>query len=197
MQPTSIKVCLFPDASNCLEIAQDLLVIAVHTPLTTVRTEARQRIRLALKQVLAKKLNCTLSEIEFFSEAGKALKLMRPKHAIGLSISHESGLSIAAINMCGRVGVDLMLKQNSLTYEEMHQLATDYLGIETAELISHLPNNLQHDAFAKAWTTFEAQLKCQEQQITEWNPSRERLPNSETFNLILPVGYIGSLVRWN
>ena len=169
-------------------------MIAVRTPPTTLRAEARQLVRLALKQVLALKLACPLAEIELTSQPGQALKLLHSTHHIGLSISHESGLSIAAINMHGKVGIDLMAIHSVPEQDEMHTLVTDYLGKQTAEYLSGLAGDRQKEAFARAWTNFEARLKCKEKALVEWSQSGEALlTGCSSCNLQVPDGYIAAI----
>lgn len=169
-------------------------MIAVRTPLTTLRAEARHSVRLALKQLLALKLACPLAEIELTSQPGQALKLLHSTHHIGLSISHESGLSIAAINMHGKVGVDLMATHSVPEWDEMYTLATDYLGKQAAEYLSGLSGERQKEAFARAWTHFEARLKCKEKALVEWSQSGEALlAGGSSLSLQVADGYVAAI----
>ncbi len=194
MNRLPLCVYFWPETAGNIPENESLFVIAVKTSHTTLRDKARQLIRLAIRQVLAEKLSCPLAEIKFISELGQALKLMQPKQNIGLSVSHESGLSLAAINMNGKVGVDLLAMNNSFTKKEMYSLSSDYLGHQKAEYLSSLPMNMQNYAFGIAWTELEARLKCKEENLIEWSPSREkRLVNYSTRALLVPEGYVATM----
>ena len=174
---------------------QNLIVIAVRTVPTSLRLQARKLIRIAIRQVIAKKLACPYAEVKFISELGQSLKLAQPRQNIGLSISHESGLSLAAINMNGKVGVDLIDIKSIPNSNEIDTLALEYLGAEVAEYLSHLSVEEQSRAFAQAWTEFEARLKCQEKSLTEWIPaSALQLNTLAVRSLSMPESYIGTVV---
>lgn len=174
---------------------QNLIVIAVRTVPTTLRFQARKQVRMAIQHVLAEKFSCQYSEVKFISELGQSLKLAQPRQNIGLSISHESGLSLAAINMNGRVGVDLIHIKSIPNSNEIDILALEYLGAEVAEYISNLPIEQQSHAFAQAWTEFEAGMKCQEKSLTEWIPSSALQRNTLAVrSLSLPENYSGTVV---
>lgn len=190
-----LTVYFWPDSVDNITVNQSVIVIAVRTLPETLRSQARDLIRTAITDVLAKKLNCACAEIKLISQLGKPLKLAHPRHSIGLSISHETGLSLAAINMNGMVGVDLIDINNIPNNNEIFRLASEYLGTEVAEDISLLPSTHQKHAFAKAWTEFEANLKCQEKSLSEWAPSRIlQLKPATTQSFDIPENYIGTLV---
>ena len=195
MPPRLLTVYFWPEASDNIPIDQRLIVIAVRTLPTTFRFQARKLIRIAIRQVLAKKLNCQYAEIELISHLGQSLKLSQPRQNIGLSVSHESGLSLAAININGSVGVDLINIKTIPNKSEIDTLALEYLGAELAEYLSHLSCEEQNHAFAQAWSEFEARLKCQEKSLTEWIPSSALQRNTLAVrSLSLPESYIGTVV---
>ena len=194
MPPLLLTVCFWPESSDSIPIDQSLIVIAVRTLPTTLRSQARKLIRIAIRQVLAKKLTCHYAEIKLISQLGQSLKLLQPRRNIGLSISHESGLSLAAININGSVGVDLIDIKTIPNKSEIETLALEYLGAEVAEYLSHLSFEEQNRAFAQAWTEFEARLKCQEKSLTEWIPSSAlQLNTLAVRSLSLPESYIGTI----
>ncbi len=176
-------------------MSQSLIVIAVRTLPTSSRPQARKLIRLAITQVLARQLACPEAEIKLISQSGQALKLLHPTLNIGLSISHESGLSLAAINMNGRVGVDLIDVKSIPNAHEMNTLALEYLGTQSAENLAFLPSELQKLAFAEAWTEFEARLKFQEKSLSEWTASNAlQVSTFASQTLKMPENYIGTVV---
>ncbi|MGB4811331.1 MAG: hypothetical protein WBP13_02465 [Methylophilaceae bacterium] len=196
MCQTLTPIYFWPESIGCLPKGQNLLVIAVLTPQTNLRASARVQIREALKQALAEWLNCTVDDFTFISELGKPLKFLHPNLEIWLSISHESGLSIAAINRLGRVGIDLMLIDSAPKGDETYVVATEYFGKNKADEIASLPFELQKQAFAQSWTALEARFKCQEQQIVEWHLSKSNSNNFLTQSLALPEGYTGNVVTY-
>ena len=185
----------WPESAASIPINQSLLVIGVVTPPTILRAQARKRVRIALKQVLAAKLACPVAEIKLSMHAGQGLKLLQPKQTIGLSVSHESGLSLIAINMNGRVGVDLIDIKTIPNINEIDALANDYLGVKTAQHLFNLQPEQQSMAFAIAWTEFEAHLKYQEKNLSEYD-SANILQTSNVIarQLTMPEGYIGTVV---
>ena len=193
--PPQLTVYFWPESSDSIPINQSLIVIAVRTLPTTLRFQARKQIRMAIQHVLAEKFTCQYTEVKFISELGQSLKLAQPRQNIGLSISHESGLSLAAINMNGKVGVDLIDIKSIPNSNEIDTLALEYLGAEVAEYLSHLSVEEQSRAFAQAWTEFEARLKCQEKSLTEWTPSSALQLNTLAIrSLNMPESYIGTVV---
>lgn len=193
--PTPLKVYFWPESADSIPMSQSLIVIAVRTLPTTPRSQARKLIRMAITKVLAKQLACPQAEIQLLSQSGQALKLLHPTHNIGLSISHESALSLAAINMNGRVGVDLIDVKSIPNKNEIDTLANDYLGVKAAEYLSHLPPEQQKVAFAEVWTEFEARLKYQGKDLSEYDFSNVlQTSNLIARQLAMPEGYIGAVV---
>jgi 4'-phosphopantetheinyl transferase len=113
---------------------------------------------------------------------------------IGLSVSHEPELSIAAINMNGNVGVDLMAIRSIPEEPELHTIALEFLGVEIVNSILLQPIHAQKIAFAKAWTSLEASLKLKGEALIEWGVGRdEKLINSHLKSLVLGDGYVGAI----
>ena len=194
MPPRLLTVYFWPEASDNIPIDQSLIVIAVRTLPTTIRFQARKQIRIAIRQVLAKKLICQYAEIELISHLGQSLKLSQPRQNIGLSVSHEIGLSLAAINMHGNVGVDLINIKTIPNNHEIKTLALEYLGAEVAEHLSNLSRAQQKYEFAHAWSAFEARLKCQKKGLSEWTAlSALQLNTLSIQSLNLPNDYVGTV----
>ena len=160
----------------------DLLLAAVDTPKTANRTAARQLVREALRQLLAAHL---AGPVQLIEQPGQPLRLAPPHTGIGLSVSHEVGLSLLAIHFAGPVGIDLLaLTQLSGNPEEITRLAHDYLGES-----GHTATSL-----AMAWTRLEAALKCLGKPLQEWQAGQATaLAACQTYELALPTGYVGSV----
>ncbi|GGC58168.1 4'-phosphopantetheinyl transferase family protein [Undibacterium terreum] len=155
------------------------------------RQAARQTIRQSLAEILALSCQLDLHQVQFFSSPGQALRADIPGYRFGLSLSHEPGLSLAAICATGAVGVDIMRVDESLDWEPVAQL---YLGAEAAENLGRQPASRQAHAFAQAWTAHEAGLKCLGLAITEWSADLSRaLAQCQPTSLLLPDGYVGAV----
>ncbi len=175
-------------------LMQGILVVGLSTPPNMPRIEVRQKIRHALREILATVLDCSVKDIELSTQAGQAPRLLKPALDIGLSISHEPNYSLIAINKHGKVGVDLMAINSIPVTHEIYSLAMDYLGSEISDFIINLPVELQQLAFAKAWTALEARLKYYEVALIEYSPERDsRLTEIIVSDLKVPDGYIATL----
>jgi hypothetical protein len=161
----------WPNDAGRLSLENGLLVIGLQTPPAKQRQEARQLVRVAIQEVLALLLHCAASEIDLLTQAGQAIKLLNAHQNIGLSISHEVGLSLFGIT-----------------------IAIEYLGVEVAEGILSEPIERHKEAFAMAWTEFEASLKVKGEALIEWSAARdEKLKSARVCSLALGDGYIGAI----
>lgn len=167
--------------------AQDLLIVAVDTPHRPIRDAARQLVRSVLREILG--------DVELISIPGQPLRLARPDSPVGMSVSHESGLSLLAVHFSGPVGIDLLRVPDSPDWQaEIPTLASDYLGPKSARRIAELPRQAQIAHFAQAWTEHEARLKCRGAALEEWSAAQEEpLSPCCVQQLALPAGYIGAV----
>lgn len=176
-----------------------LCVVAVRTAHCQQRDRPRQQIRHAVRAVLAQRLDIAPDAIHLADAAGSAPRIVfdhaaieAAKHTatiadIGYSISHESGLSLAVINLHGAIGIDILQVQEIADWQTV---ARDYLGPDTAQTLAALPPAQRPFALAHAWTAREAALKCLGLALQEWTPADLPCQVSE---LILPAGYAGSV----
>jgi 4'-phosphopantetheinyl transferase len=76
-----------------------LVVVSIASPATASRDWVRQQLRLAVRDLLSCAYACTSEQLVLERQPGQVpgRELSIPGHQIALSISHESGLSIAAI----------------------------------------------------------------------------------------------------
>lgn len=172
-----------------------LLVFSLSTPFTRNRDLARQQTRAALCEVLAPLLGCPPQEVPLLSALGQPPRLRGRDSRIGLSVSHEAGLSLVAIHLNGAVGVDLLrVAEIPREDDELLLLSAEYLGTETASMLADLPQNACRQAFARTWVALEAGLKCLGRGLTEWSPERQiLLANCRIRELALPEGLIGAV----
>lgn len=192
-----LSVLEWPNDAGKLIPENGLLVIALRTSPNMQRAEARQLVRVAIQEVLALLLHCDVSEIDLLSQAGQAVKLLNKNHNIGLSISHEVGLSLVAINMHGSIGVDLMAINSVPDDAELKTLAIEYLGVNVAERILREPIESHKEAFAMAWTEFEASLKAKGEALTECSAARDKkLESLNVCSLALDNGYVGAIAYY-
>lgn len=162
--------CL-PQALADLHSNAGFTVISVPTPLTAIRPEARLAIRHALQSTVAAWQGQPLSAVTLLSNRGQPVQVMAPGRPLHVAISHMPGLSVAAICTHGAVGVDVM---GTPDLPDWAQLARDYLGPQaTLALQQTLPAH-RPDAFAQAWVSLEARLKCLGLGLTEWAPALEQ-----------------------
>lgn len=169
-----------------------LFVVAVASPDSPPRPVARQRIRTALQSVLGELWQCKPADVTLTTTPGEPLRAQGP-HALnwGVSVSHDTGLSVAAVHRHGPVGVDLVLAAPTFDWRAT---AYDYLGPDVAHGIAALPLNAQNEAFLKAWTQHEARLKCLSLGLVEWSPElHARFSDLHTAPLDLPTPWLGTV----
>lgn len=168
------------------------VVLMVPTPETRLRDAARDLVRTALREFLAPLLGCTPAMVPLQVEPGNAPTLNLASPSVHLSISHEAGLSLAAIHTGGKVGVDLMRAADA-AMPEWKTMAHDYLGPDAAQRLQGVDVSQRQLAFAQAWTRHEACLKCMGLHLQEWSPwLAQRLALCSVSALVLPTGYIGA-----
>lgn len=167
--------------------AQALLIVAIDTPCTPIRDTARRLVRGVLREILG--------DIELISVPGQAIRLARPDSPIGISVSHEWGLSLLAVNFSGPVGIDLLRIPDDPDWEgQIPALAKDYLSPKMARQLNDQAPPERLASFAQAWATHEARLKCRGLALVEWNSELEKsLAEYCTQPLTLPAGYIGAV----
>ncbi len=169
--------------------AGQAFVLALATPLSSLRDTARQSARCALRALLAPALGCAPAEVPLQCEPGNAPRLALETPHIGLAIAHEAGLSLVAALRGGRIGIDLMRIEPVPDWEAV---ARDYLGAEVCERLAQTAAAARPAAFAAAWTRFEAMLKCHGRPLVEYSASPPQLfPNTRSLPLVLPQGYAG------
>jgi 4'-phosphopantetheinyl transferase len=181
-----------PLTGSALAEAPGLHLRCVRTPETPLRESARRIVRNALRETLASLLPAAGESLALISVPGQPVRLAPPRDGIGLSVSHEPGLSLLAINLDGPVGVDLA--RVAAIPADLGTVAGDYLGPNTARALGELPSGQRQYAFAQAWTRFEARLKCQALELREWSPElAERLAVCCVADLVLPAGWVGAV----
>lgn len=168
-----------------------LLIIGLVTPQTANRSFARERVRIAVREALGILLECPPKAIELISQPGQPMRVELPGQRIGLSVSHEPGLTLAAICLRDRVGIDLVRIEHRADWE---QVARDYLGAQARVRIALSSPKLRPYVFAREWTRLEACLKCHGLALTEWHPKLENdMMRCCMSGLNLPEGLVGTV----
>jgi 4'-phosphopantetheinyl transferase len=194
MAEPMLDVQRWPASGPISFAAPGLLLAAIVTPETTRRDDARRLVRAVLRDILGAQLDCAPAAVPLVFAAGEAPRLDMEESSIGVSVSHEPGLSLLAIRLDGSVGIDLMRPETPDASGDIASLARDYLGPEIARRIAVLPVAEQPLRFAEAWTRFEAGLKCLRSGLTEWTPAlQQRLNTCRYFGLQLPPGFVGAV----
>ena len=172
--------------------SKPLFIIAVKTPDSPDRTVARQTIRAALQGVLGELWGCAPANVTLAHTPGEPLRAQGPNSLEwGLSVSHDAGLSVAAVNRSGPVGVDIVCESQAFDW---HAVAHDYLGPAMARQLASHPLASQNHQFLRAWARHEACLKCLSLGLVEWSPALQtRLAALQVVDLQLPAGWLGAV----
>ena len=144
--------------------ADGVLVIGIVPPPS--RMEARTHLRQAVREAVAQWLKLSIEAISVESTPGAPPRLLVAGRTAGLSLTHDEGLSLAAIHLHGAVGIDVMRVQD---IADWFMLARDYLGPQVAVELGACPADQRPLALAQAWTAREAALKCAGLHLTEWD----------------------------
>ena len=195
MPEATVAVHPWPDSHHLLATASDagpdLIVISVVTPDSTLRDLARAQLRGALREVLGWQFERAPEAIALVSVPGQAMRVDLTGQRIGLSASHEAGLSVAAIRRHGPVGIDIMRLPPAFDWQPA---ARDYLGPQALHRIAGQPEHEQLQAFAREWTRLEAGLKCLGIGLQEWSQAlAQRLESCCLTALDLPAGLCGAV----
>jgi 4'-phosphopantetheinyl transferase len=180
---------------DALQRGQTVVLCIAQSP-GTKRPTARANVRLALQAALGVWLGCSAMDVVLQNFPGTPIRIQHPTSTAALSVSHEEGLSLAAIAPIGSVGVDLLAIATLPDSAECLRLARDYLGPGTLLKLTALPAAAVPMAFALGWAQREAHFKCAGLALTEWrqtDPTAREYPDLQT--LSLPAGHVGALAR--
>lgn len=155
------------------------------------REAARLEIRQALHEAIAQLYGCSPADIMIQFSPGVSPAVSFPRSAgtrpPGISISHDGAISLAAINLGGPVGIDVMQVQD---IDDWRTVARDYLGPATLSELEAAAASQRAGALARAWTEHEARLKCHGRQLAEWTVAP--LP-ALCRSLELPAPFVGAV----
>lgn len=162
-----------------------VLVIGIVPPPS--RMQARTHLRQAVREAAAQWLKMDIESISLESTPGDPPRLLLAGRAAGLSLTHDEGMSLAAVHLHGAVGIDVMRVQD---IPDWFNLARDYLGPQVEQELAACPDALRPLRLAQAWTAREAVLKCAGLPLAEWNGV---VPTCRWQALPLPAPYVASL----
>jgi 4'-phosphopantetheinyl transferase len=180
-------------ATAALRAAGAPVVISLRTPCTTLRAQARAQVRTALRELLGPLLGRTPEAVPLVTLPGQPPRLELPGLQLGLSLSHDSGMTLAALYPGGAVGVDVM---RVAALPDWEALAHDYLGPDACKAIAAVPAKQRDHAFAQAWTRMEACMKCLGTGLREWTPELQRLLARCTVRQLALDEELSGVVAW-
>ena len=166
-------------------VGDGVLAIGIEAAMT--RMDARLCIRSAIGEAVAQWLGICPDGIRVESRPGRAPRLLLPGRAAGLAISHDDGISLAAIQLHGPVGIDVM---RVVAVPDWFAVASDYLGPQVASRLAACPEAQRPLALAQAWTAREAALKHVGRVLSEWDG---KAIACRLQTLAAPPGYVATL----
>lgn len=165
----------------------NVLFVSILHEQDVTRAEAREHIRLALREMVARELRLEVERVTLRCMPGNAPRLLLDGMPMqgGVSIAHDGRLSLAAYYADGPLGIDVMRVQDT---PDWYEVTRDYLGPQVAATLSTIPAAGRALAFAQAWTRREACLKCLGLPLSEWT----ELPGMfRVQGLDVEPGYVG------
>jgi 4'-phosphopantetheinyl transferase len=186
---SSLRVQAWPSAQQP-QWNHNLLVLSVATPAGQDRAAARLAVRAAICEAACLLLDIGEERLEVSGTPGAAPRLLVDGSdcGIGVSISHESGVSLAVLHKNGAVGIDLM--QVALA-SDWARVAHDYLGMAQATTLAASGEAGRPLAFCQAWTRREAAFKCRGEALREWRAGER--DHAQLFDLQLDDGLVGAV----
>jgi len=157
--------------------------ILIRVQTTPPRPPARQKLRTVLRQVLAAWSGLPPEQLPLGETSrGPVWQGQLGGHDLDISLSYAEGEGWIGLRRAGRIGVDVMQIQN---ITEAEAVARIYFSPEAWKIIQQSANPAL--AFATAWTTLEARLKCLKRGLTESSgaPAWEQ-PDGTVQSLTLP-----------
>ena len=146
--------------------------VVVMVPTSTSRPVARQELRAVLRQMLACWSNIPPAALPLReTPRGPAWEGLLAGHPLDVSFSYAGDIGCIGLIRAGQIGVDVMAV---VAVPEMAVVAKTYLDPDECRKIQAVENPAR--AFAEAWTSLEAGLKCRKSELIEY----AALPESAT-----------------
>ena len=175
---------------------QSNVVIGLSFPPNLQRETARQQLHLAITELLMQTFSSAAEEIRLIRVAGSKLQCFIATQEVFISVSHEPGLSLAAISQKQQPGIDLMaIKQ----MDDWLDVAGIYFSPQQIAALQQAQDGERATLFAQYWTMMEARFKCAGIAMTEYDDRVQQqmasvLKDAQIYALALPAGYIGTLI---
>ncbi|MEG2046859.1 MAG: hypothetical protein RR100_08440 [Comamonas sp.] len=165
------------------------------------REQARLQVRAALRSCLAQDLGCPEAALQISNQRNEAPHLWLYGERLGqpfCSISHAPGLALLAWHDGGPVGVDIQAVNDGVSRRELLAVAQIFLAPNAVQALDGVAQDaLFFKAFASAWATQEARLKCAGVGLVEWSAELETsLACLQCTPVALADGYAGT-VAWH
>lgn len=142
--------------------------VLIHVATAQLRQAARQQLRNVLRQVLAKWSGLLPEQLPLHETShGPVWPGRLGEHTLDISLSYAECEGWIGLIRAGLIGVDAMQIQ---PITEAEAVARHYLGRTAVAAIQQSSNPTL--AFAKAWTEWEARLKCLKQEPNEWSDAQ-------------------------
>ena len=175
---------------------QSNVVIGLSFPPNLQRETARQQLHLAITELLMQAFSSAAEQIRLIRVAGSKLQCVVAAQEVFISVSHESGLSLAAISQKQQPGIDLMAVK---AMDDWQDIAGIYFSPQQIAALQQVQDGERATLFAQYWTMMEARFKCAGIAITEYDDHVQQqmasvLKDAQIYALALPVGYIGTLI---
>lgn len=121
--------------------------------------------RVVVREILSSYLGVRPEEIIFaYNQYGKPyLVSAGPERNLNFNISHAGDMSLLAVTLDRRIGVDIELVRDEASIETIAKRF--FLPSEVSQLLS-LPESLRQEAFFTCWTRKEAFIKAQGQGLS-------------------------------
>jgi 4'-phosphopantetheinyl transferase len=202
MQSVSLPAfAVFDWETQCLSALacfrlQATVVISLSFPQNLQREVARQQLHLAITELLIQAFSCAAEQIRLIRVAGSRLQCFVATQEIFISVSHEPGLSLAAISRKRQSGIDLM---EAKPIDDWQNIARIYFNPQQIAALQQAQDCDRASLFARYWTMMEARFKCAGVAITEYDKHLQQqmasvLKDARSYALTLPAGYIGTLI---
>lgn len=175
---------------------QSNVVISLSFPQNLQREVARQQLHLAITELLMQAFSCAAEQIRLIRVAGSRLQCFVAGQEIFISVSHEPGISLAAISQKQLPGIDLMAVK---AMDDWQDVADIYFPPQQIAALQQAQDDERAVLFAQYWTMMEARFKCAGIAMTEYDEHVQQQMESAlkdccSYALALPAGYIGTLI---
>ena len=139
--------------------------VLIRVATSSARKIARQELRIVLRQTLTEWSGILPEQLPLEeTPRGPKWRGELAGHPVDISLTYSEDEGWIGLLRGGAIGIDMMLVKPIVEAEEV---ARHYLGPEVLADIQYSKNPAR--AFALAWTSLEARLKCLRLNLAEWS----------------------------